>query len=186
MNKVKIFEFICINLFEWYNKSNNIKTIESFNNQNDFGKLKLLSLLTFISHKENDKLFEIFDNFHARPFGTFESDIRTLLNTNDIYEFKYFKISKYNSEFSEYDLDYFNDLDENIKDIVLNTIKDLVKTSYLVNLSVSQLSEILNKYKSHVVNYNARKDKNIFEIKISVDEMKTDEKFFLYNYFELI
>ncbi len=85
-NKIDIFEYIIFKLCKWYEDENN-----DFEN-NDLSLLKVFKLhflVCAINSKNDPTLLDIFDNFHALPYGPVESDIYDSL-TN----LKYFELTR--------------------------------------------------------------------------------------------
>lgn len=74
--KIKSFEYLTKLFIDWFKEEN---PIESDNYKEHFSKLKLMKLLFFTAavdtNKNNDGLLDIFNNFHALPYGPVDLDV---------------------------------------------------------------------------------------------------------------
>jgi hypothetical protein len=73
--KVSLFEYFLKHLIEWYCQYYKIH-VQDFNDhpKNNLSKIKIFKLHFFACSTDNDAL-DIFDNFHALPYGHVESTI---------------------------------------------------------------------------------------------------------------
>lgn len=78
--KVSLFEYFLKHLVDWYCEYYGIEFHE-FNghNKNNLSKIKIIKLHFFAASTEDEAL-DIFDNFHALPYGHVESTIYDNLN----------------------------------------------------------------------------------------------------------
>ena len=76
--KQQYFEYVVLQLADWWIKSNPNKSFE----ENDLGRLKIYKLLFFISscktNAGDDGLLNIFNNWVATPYGHVELDIQNI------------------------------------------------------------------------------------------------------------
>ena len=73
MNKIFAFDYM-LSLFEqWYKEEG--KETMNFQNCSKLSVLKLLFLAAVPKREDSRDLLDVFDNFHALPYGPVESDI---------------------------------------------------------------------------------------------------------------
>lgn len=87
--KVKCFEYFVYNLIK------QTKSLDELKSSN-FSILKVQLLLFFLV-SANTELLDIFDNFHALPYGNIEADIYKYIRHNK-GEFSFFTISRFGIE----------------------------------------------------------------------------------------
>jgi hypothetical protein len=85
--KIILFEYFLKHLVQWYCEYYKITAVD-FNNhpKNDLSKLKVLKLHFFACSTDDDAL-DLFDDFHALPYGHVESTI-----FNNLHELTHFSV----------------------------------------------------------------------------------------------
>jgi hypothetical protein len=89
-DKVYAFEFLVRELLKWYNSNSTL-------GYNDFSTLKILKLLFFVSAANANQNFhsilleDLFNRFHAMPYGHVESDIYDTLKS-ELGKLNYFEV----------------------------------------------------------------------------------------------
>lgn len=189
-NEVKIlqFEYIVMQILDWYGKKKNIDT-------NDLGIVKLQKLLFFIINDDKD-LLNIFNEIKVNPSGHYE-------------DFTYQYIKTPNTQFSGmgtkdkdhwYPGSYFNFSNEStivrfksllphnlykLQNAVSNEFKDLVNKSIerlqkknpnIVYLEASELIDISKRYYSFKKYYKLAKDINKLSFPVPLEVILLEDK----------
>ena len=169
--KIKCFEFLTENLLNWFSSQSN--------SHNDFSKLKLFKLLFFVSavdaSESENGLLEIFDKFHAMPYGHVESDIYD--NFGQLNRVVVGK--KYTSIKPEIDeTEYYLSIDP-FKELIHQSIESLKQCNAdIINYSAFDLVELSHEWQSWKSIFNLARLQNKLSLPIPQSLIKLEPKFF--------
>ncbi|ABG60711.1 type II toxin-antitoxin system antitoxin SocA domain-containing protein [Cytophaga hutchinsonii] len=170
--KILAFEYLLDKLKDWYTEIPN----SNFNN-NDFSKLKVLKLNFFAAavnaNKENNGLLNIFDKFHAMPYGHVESEVYENLNNLNFFSVSSNKTTINNNP-------DFEKLKQETRSEINFAIESLKKeNNNLIKYSAMDLVELSHTYFSWRASFNLAKQQNKLSMPIPVEMIKTEKKFFI-------
>ena len=175
--KLQYFEYLVNKFISWYRDTNNKEPSPTM-----FTRLKLQKLLFLVSAVNatptNKDLLNVFDNFHALPYGPVESDIYNAMLEN---RFKSISFPEKHMVIKEQrpSYDTQNILDSSIQKMIDDAIEQLqVHNKQLINYPASQLVDITHKWKSW---QNAIDIANILgnsSAKMSIEDICQDLKHF--------
>lgn len=143
--KQKAFEFVCYQLYDWYEELNT-------SHENDLSILKVMKLLFFVAAvKKGDStdLLETFTNFKAMPLGPVEMDVYTQLNN----------IMRNGSVYIDRDHMVVNRVDQELSDADRESILVSVdalksKNRDIINYDASRLVNLSHKWDSWKKSFN--------------------------------
>lgn len=173
MNKIFAFDYM-LSLFEqWYKEEG--KGTMNFQNCSKLSVLKLLFLAAVPKREDSKDLLDVFDNFHALPYGPVESDIYNAIQDKKLpsYIVTERSITKKENVMLPYKIeDYIS-----IKDAV-NALKE--KNKHLILLNAFALVEITHKWESWKQSINFAKLMEMSSYKMTVESIRNDRN----KYFE--
>ena len=177
-NKIKAFEYVVKCLLDWHNNNNvdeNIKSYKAFN------KLKIFKLHFFVSainaDKNNDGLLDIFNNFYALPFGHVESDIYDNLNNLEM-----FSINASSLDVNEDISNYFDDISPITRNKIDKAVQNLKSENpEIINYSAFELVELSHQWNSWKIIFNLARNQGKYSLKIPIELIKSEPKFFFIN-----
>lgn len=109
-------------------------------------------------NKTNNKLLKIFNNLHAVPYGIMDIDI--IQNKHNLCNYDI----TYNGAIStstNFDLNYYNDLDITVKNDIYNAILLLInKNKNILSATPYDITEIVRKYVMYKIVFNEGKRNN--------------------------
>lgn len=172
MNKIILFEYFLKKLVEWYCEYYQIGVTE-FNNHphNNLSKLKVIKL-HFFACSTNSEALEIFDDFHAMPYGHVESDIYnqldnlsfcTVTNSNLIIN----NVEGFKSSTSP---------NHSIIDVSIIRLRDA--NSSLISLEPFELVELSHKWYSWRYNFQKARQSGSYSRPINSELILKEEKFY--------
>lgn len=173
MNKIFAFDYM-LSLFEqWYKEEG--KESRNFQNCSKLSVLKLL-FLTAVPKIEGERdLLDVFDNFHALPYGPVESDIYNAIQDKKLpsYVITERSIVKKENVILPYKIEDYTQ----IKDAV-DTLK--AKNKNLILLNAFSLVEITHKWESWKQSIAFAKLMDMSSYKMTVESIRNDRN----KYFE--
>jgi hypothetical protein len=175
------------------------RLIESYKNKQNvsddvammsFDRLKAMKLLFFVAsyntNKESQGLLTIFNRFYAMPFGHVERDVYNAMrnNSDDTGNELFYKIDQKKTVKNDIKLDenqYFNNLSEKLKNQIIETTNQLVKSNghlltwpslKLVNLShewyswksTFQMAQLVNRNSLPIENLVIQKEQKFYNL----------------------
>lgn len=171
-NKLACFEYMLDKFIDWLNKVNPDKKEPI----GSFSKLSLIKLNFFTSaigaDSSNPGLLDIFDRFHAMPYGHVEMDIYE--NTTHLKKYKF-------------EGNILALKDNNHKILIDNSAKDKIDKSIdqlkseninIIEYSPFELVELSHRWNSWSILYNIAQMKNTKSIQIPIDIIKEEVKIF--------
>ncbi|MGJ1518616.1 hypothetical protein ACR79N_26825 [Sphingobacterium siyangense] len=172
MRKIVLFEYFLKKLVVWYCDYYRID-VTQFNNHsnNDLSKLKVIKLHFFTCSTSRDAL-EIFNDFHAMPYGHVESEIYNLLD-----RLSFFTVT--NSSLlinDDRNFDLINSIDSQIIDNAILSLMD--ENSNLIALKPFQLVELSHKWFSWRYNFQQAKKSGLYSKRINNDLILQEEKYY--------
>lgn len=172
MDKIFAFDYM-LSLFEqWYKEEGKES---NFQNCSKLSVLKLL-FLTAVPKSEGGKdLLDVFNNFHALPYGPVESDIYNAIQNGQLpsYIVTERSIVKKKGVILPYEIEDYT----RIKDAV-NALKEINKR--LILLNAFSLVEITHKWESWKQSISFAKLMEMSSYKMTVESIKNDRN----KYFE--
>lgn len=172
MNKIILFEYFLKKIVEWYCKYYQISW-EEFNShsENDLSKLKVIKL-HFFSCSTTESALEIFDTFHAMPYGHVESDVYKKLDELQFCIITNRKlIIKNISSFKEYLPESYNIIDD--------SVEKLIKANpALITIDPFELVELSHRWFSWRYNFHNARLKGDYSKRISKDLILKEEKIY--------
>jgi len=172
MSKISLFEYFLKKLVEWHCRYYEID-IKEFNNhsRNDLSKLKVIKLHFFACSTNKDAL-DIFDDFHAMPYGHVESGVYNLLNS-----LQHCQISS--SKLSITVLDRFMSLQPDNSGMIDIIVESLEKENAdLIAIEPFDLVELSHKWFSWRYNFQKARQGGMYSKPISKDLIIREEKFY--------
>jgi len=177
LDKINLFEAFLGELVNWFCEVNNCD-VDDFNSHpnNDLSKLKVIKLHFFACSTTNDAL-DIFNDFHAMPYGHVETDVYNGLNN-----MKFFKITKSRMEIEPEGMEFLKlNLDEEYK-IAKVMVKNLKYINMdLIKYKAFDLVELSHKWFSWRYTFKEARQANSYSKKINPDLIKEEKKY--YNIF---
>lgn len=174
MDKIYAFDYM-LSLFEdWYNKENKEQN-RGFENCSKLSMLKLLFLTAVPKGEDAEDLLDVFNNFHALPYGPVESDIYNAIQDKRLpsYIITERSITRNENLALPYEVgDYTT-----VKDAV-NSLKK--KNKHLILLNAFDLVEITHKWDSWKQSINFAKLMDMSSYKMTVESIRSDRN----KYFE--
>lgn len=156
---------------EWYSKYYEID-IKEFNNhsRNDLSKLKVIKL-HFFACSTNSEALDVFDDFHAMPYGHVESGVYNLLDS-----LRYCKVSS--NKLVITDLNKFQQMrcDEGIIDTIVQKLRE--ENNDLISIEPFELVELSHKWFSWRHNFQKARQDGMYSKPISKDLIIREEKFY--------
>ena len=171
--KVSLFEYFLKRLVEWYCEYYKIG-VEDFNNHpnNNLSKIKVIKLHFFASSTENEAL-DIFDNFHALPYGHVESTVYD--NLNNLTHFRVDNIGL--TLLCE--LDQINGQSVENNAIIDRTVINLIELNKdLISLNPFDLVEISHRWFSWNFTFQEARKAGSFSRAISPNLIKQEVKYY--------
>ncbi|MEI6349149.1 MAG: hypothetical protein WCP69_14470 [Bacteroidota bacterium] len=168
--KIKAFEFIMIELINWYIEENKIISIDEFNKTNDFSwkKVLLFPYFIFAANGKREKLVELLDSFIADDFGIIEEDLSQERIATNLFVFN--NLSTFiNSNFFDLkdkklilrDRERFDDIID-YKEIIYHSIDVLKRNNiFFINLDPETLSFYSQRHLAWQVFYIKNKESEI-------------------------
>ena len=173
MNKIFAFDYM-LSLFEqWYKEEG--KESMNFQNCSKLSMLKLLFLTAVPKEEGSRDLLDVFNNFHALPYGPVESDIYNAIQDKRLpsYIVTERSITKKENITLPYEIkDYAL-----VKDAV-NALKE--KNKHLILLNAFALVEITHKWESWRQSITFAKIMDMSSYKMAVESIRNDRN----KYFE--
>lgn len=171
-NKIELFEYFLYKLVNWF--CSYYKTdIDQFNahRANDLSKLKVFKLHFFTCTK-NDNLINIFNSFHALPYGHVESDVYNSINQLQFCEIDSVKL-KINNE-----LGFLNQKPDGYLfiDSAIEELKNL--HNELISIPPFDLVEISHKWFSWRYTFEEARNKKQFSGYINPVLIMAEEKYY--------
>jgi|SRR5690606_8271442 len=172
MSKISLFEYFLKRLVEWYCEHYAIASSE-FNDhhRNDLSKLKIIKLHFFACSTNNDAL-DVFDAFHAMPYGHVESEVY-----NRLTNLRYCQISS--TKLGIIDLERFMSLqpdNSSMIDIIVESLKK--ENADLITMEPFDLVELSHKWFSWRYNFQKARQDGMYSKPISKDLIIREEKFY--------
>ena len=156
MSKIYAFDYM-LSLFEnWYNEENKEQN-KGFENCSKLSMLKLLFLTAVPKEEGARDLLDIFDNFHALPYGPVESDIYNAIQDKKLPSYIITERSITKKE---------------------NALR--MKNRHLILLNAFDLVKITHKWESWKQSINFAKLMDMSSYKMTVDSIRNDRN----KYFE--
>lgn len=174
MSKIYAFDYM-LSLFEnWYNEENKEQN-KGFENCSKLSMLKLLFLTAVPKEEGARDLLDIFDNFHALPYGPVESDIYNAIQDKKLPSYIITKrsITKKENVTLLYNVDDYS----LVKDAI-DALK--MKNRHLILLNAFDLVKITHKWESWKQSINFAKLMDMSSYKMTVDSIRNDRN----KYFE--
>ncbi|HIY76400.1 MAG TPA: DUF4065 domain-containing protein [Candidatus Sphingobacterium stercorigallinarum] len=172
MSKIESFEYFLKGLVGWFCDFYTIDNAD-FNDhpQNNLSKLKVIKLHFFASSTSTDML-DLFDDFHAMPYGHVESEIYRSLSKLQFAEVT-------NTKLVITDIKSFNEVSVGQSEVVDNSISTLKElNSQLISFSPFDLVELSHKWFSWRYNFEIAKKDGSFSRPISKELIKKEEKYY--------
>ena len=173
--KIAAFEYTTFRLLDWFDEKRPML-------ENDFSPLKVMKLLFFVSAVDtrrtgtNYLITQVFDNFHAMPYGHVESDIYDFLKreNGDLPHLHFAKskidIWKDKSEF---------DVSQEIKDEIDKSVKSLKgKNRNLVFYDAFDLVELSHDWYSWRKTFDEARSVGLYGKKIPLEYILMEDKVF--------
>lgn len=163
MSKIYAFDYM-LSLFEnWYNEENKEQN-KGFENCSKLSMLKLLFLTAVPKEEGARDLLDIFDNFHALPYGPVESDIYNAIQDKKLpsYIITERSITKKENVTLLYNVDDYS----LVKDAI-DALK--MKNRHLILLNAFDLVKITHKWESWKQSINFAKLMDMSSYKMTVD-----------------
>lgn len=164
-DKILLFEYIHSRLIEWYD-----------NSKNDLSILKTLKLLYFVTNiNPEDKLLDIFDNYHAMPYGPVEQDVYNSMLNKSEFRLNFYSFDRYTSslkktlDFTNLDIEYKNKADRSVE-----ILKQL--NSNLINYTASELVELSHLRSSWIYFFKKAKSSNKLSHPMQKEFIEQEEK----------
>ena len=173
MNKIFAFDYM-LSLFEqWYKDEG--KESMNFQNCSKLSVLKLLFLTAAPKREGARDLLDVFNNFHALPYGPVESDIYNAIQDNRLpsYIVTERSIIKKENVILPYKIEDYTQ----IKDAV-NTLKE--KNEHLILLNAFSLVEITHKWESWRQSITFARLMEMSSYKMTIESIRNDRN----KYFE--
>lgn len=172
MNKIILFEYFLRKLVEWhceYYKSD----VANFNTHpsNNLSKLKVIKLHFFACSTYEDAL-NIFNGFHAMPYGHVESDIYNKLDT-----LQFCRVT--NNKLIINDLRSLMNFSPQYKDIIdisIQRLRDFNQS--LISLEPFELVELSHKWFSWRYNFQKARESGSYSRPINNELILKEEKFY--------
>jgi hypothetical protein len=173
--KLKLFEYFLKQLVEWYCDYYNISVVD-FNNhpKNDLSKIKIIKL-HFFACSTDDEALDLFDSFHAMPYGHVESFIY-----KNLAELEHFKVDNFR-------LKLITDLDKVIGDTLQhNAVVDRIVTNLkaknrdFISLEPFDLVDLSHKWFSWNFTFHQARKAGMFSKAISPSLIKQETKSYSY------
>ncbi|TCK82913.1 hypothetical protein [Albibacterium bauzanense] len=172
MSKKDLFEYFLRELVDWYCEY--YKTSVSYFNEhsfNDLSKLKVLKLHFFACSTEEEAL-NIFNEFHAMPYGHVESDVYSYLNT-----LKYFNVT--NSKLEFVNINDWNIVPDGDSEVIDRAIKNLKgENAKLISFSPFELVELSHSWFSWRYTFSQARKKESFSKKIATNLIQQETKIY--------
>lgn len=169
-NKISTFSYISHELIRWYSEKN-------IPERNDLSKLKSIKLLFFIcacsiNESKQSSLFDVFNEFHAMPYGPVETDIYNAINNNNLSSIK-IDTGKTTIQGSS------PILPDKIKSDIDDALLRLKNINYdMVFMRAFDLVEISHRWISWQIAFQTAKNKNGLKEKMDVSLIKKDRQLF--------
>lgn len=174
MSKIYAFDYMLSLFEEWYNEENKEQN-RKFENSSKLSMLKLLFLAAAPKEEGAADLLDVFDNFHALPYGPVESDIYNAIQKEELPSYILTERSIIKKEGIELPYQIINFVS------VKNAIDALkTKNRHLILLNAFDLVEITHKWESWKQSLNFAKLMDMSSYKMTVDSIRNDRN----KYFE--
>lgn len=173
MDKVYAFDYMITLLNEWRESFNTGNTSRGLSK---LSVLKLLFLVAVPKKEGGDDLLDVFDNFHALPYGPVESDIYNAIQNDCLPSYI---VGDRMIQFKN----TMNNLPYNIDDFSnIKTAIDELKSvnNSLVKLNAFELVEITHKWDSWKQSINFAKLMDMSSYKMTKESIRSDKN----KYFE--
>ena len=182
-NKIKSFEYTVIQLQKWKESTRNKDT--EVLQSNSINRLKALYLVFLMTAKnsstggENFLIKNIFDNFHAQPYGPLEQDIFDYMKNGS-----QFQSIEINDNSTIVINEFVEGLDIKVKIEIDKAIEDLRRVnSDLINIPTFELGDLCRTYYSWRKTYQEAKEVETLRKKIDNDIIIKEDKTFSLNLF---
>jgi len=175
MHKKQLFEYFLYLLIDWYKESYGYDNI-LFEQNNDLSKLKVFKLHFFAS-STSSRALEIFNNFHALPYGHVESDVYRMINHLDFFSITNTKIL-FKQDIGDIDL-----MIRALDTIDIETIDGMVEklkkyNQNLIRYSAFDLVELSHKWFSWKFSFERAKRLGLFSMPIENKLILTEAKYY--------
>lgn len=172
MSKIVLFEYFLKKLVDWYCDYYSIE-LNDFNDHsfNNLSKLKVIKLHFFVCSTSEEAL-NIFDDFHAMPYGHVESEV---YNKLDSLKFCYVS----NSKLLITDIESFKKVmhpDQKIIDTAVQRLRGI--NPQLISLEPFELVELSHKWFSWRYNFQKARNEGVYSRSINNDLIIREEKFY--------
>ncbi len=177
-DKIYLFEYMISKIIEQYKGLNGVDERDALS---AFSKLKLIKLNFFVSAIDADDssngLLDIFDNFHAMPYGHVESDVYAGIQSGELNFYKFGSNNLIrNIQFPTEDK--FSEEKGKI-DKALSSL--FTKNSNILNASAFQLVELSHQWHSWRIMFEKAKSEGSLSAQISPLMIKLEPKYFELN-----
>jgi uncharacterized phage-associated protein len=173
MKKLIAFEYLVYKFMEWHEQNCPSERVELA-----FSKLKVIKLHFFATaistNPDEDGLLNVFNNFHALPYGHVESEIY-----DNLHLAKSITVDKYSVLRNNVDASYFDCIND-IKFQLDNSIYSLQeKNKLLVGYNAMELVELSHSWYSWKTTFNKARLLKKFSLPIPRELIKNEEKVFV-------
>ncbi|ERJ61346.1 hypothetical protein [Sphingobacterium paucimobilis] len=172
MNKIVLFEYFLKKLVEWYCDYYQLN-ITNFNDHpyNNLSKLKVIKL-HFFACSTNSEALEIFDDFHAMPYGHVESGIY-----NHLDNLRFCNVT--NSKLIINDMNSFLNFFPKNYEVIDACIERLRNINLsLISLEPFELVELSHKWFSWRYNFQKARQNGSYSRPINSELILKEEKFY--------
>lgn len=171
-DKIQLFEYFLLKFTQWFCSYYNIE-VSLFNShkENNLSKLKVFKLHFFTCSKE-ENLIQIFNSFHALPYGHVESDVYNLINQLKFCSINSSKLTITNeTEFLSQQPNNFELIDSAIKSLQEDNFE-------LISVRPFDLVEISHKWFSWRYTFKEARDKKQFSGYINPELIIAEDKYY--------
>lgn len=167
--KLKCFEYVTEKLLAWQNETTK-------SSPNDFSKLKIFKLLFFVSAVGTDEtidgLLNIFNNFHAMPYGPVESDIYNSISKCDRID-----VSLNSTKIKVSSPDNYYDSIEADQASIENSVELLkLANPAIINYSAYDLVELSHQWHSWKSTFNLAREQHKLSLLMPISLIKAEPK----------
>ncbi|WP_293924327.1 hypothetical protein [Sphingobacterium sp. UBA6320] len=172
MNKILLFEYFLKKLVEWHCDYYKLNIVD-FNDHeyNNLSKLKVIKL-HFFACSTNENALDIFDDFHAMPYGHVESEIY-----NHLDELQFCSVTNNKMIINNW-VNFNNYLPENHEVIDISTSRLRNENFSLISIDPFELVELSHKWFSWRYNFQKARQSGSYSRPINRDLIIKEEKFY--------